>query len=58
MIRSQIERCRARIVEEERCARMAPNPEARHAHDQMVMLYRAKLAMLLRESGGEVVAVG
>ena len=58
MIRSQIERCRARIAEEERCALMARTPEARHAHAQMVMLYRAKLAMLLRECGGEVAAAG
>ena len=58
MIRSQIERCRARIAEEERCALLAPTPEAQHAHDQMVMLYRAKLAMLLRESGDGVAAAG
>ena len=58
MIRSQIERCRARIAEEERCALMARTPAARHSYAQMVMLYRAKLAMLLRESGDEIAAVG
>jgi hypothetical protein len=41
MLRSNIEHCRPRIAEEARCAEMAANVEARHAHDQMVMLYKA-----------------
>lgn len=50
MLRHDIEYCSDTIAQEERLAELAPNREVGCLHLQLAMLYKAELAILLRQA--------
>jgi hypothetical protein len=53
MLCEDIEYCRQRIAEEERAAETAPSWETGCVHQQLAMLYKVELAMLLRNAASK-----
>jgi hypothetical protein len=53
MLREDIEYCRQKIADEERAAAAAPSWETGCVHQQMAMLYKAELALLLKSVNSE-----
>lgn len=53
MLLEDIEYCRQRIAEEESAARAAPSWEAGCVHQQLVMLYQAQLAVLMKGASSQ-----
>lgn len=53
MLTKDIEYCRQKIAEEERAELDAPSAEAGCVHQQLAMLYKAQLAVLLRTASSK-----